>query len=460
MGYGRAGVKIAEALVRAGVDVYDIQDSPTEPVALSPGHVLERAGVRGRPEGTRAKHTNVVCWVATAGHSRGWWEGQHAGLLTMWEATKLPESFRDTLHEFDTVLVPSMQNVELFSQYNPNVRYVPLGIDPADWHYTPRPEIGNEFRFLIGGSGNRKGTDLAFDAFRAVFGGRYSDGEWTGKGPAPRLVMKQPKPEEGLHAPWVDLISGRITGDEERTLYEMAHCYVQPSRGEGFGLQPLQAIAQGLPTILTNAHGHAGYAHLGIPLSATEVEAGYFMFGNPAGMKWWEPDLEELCEAMHDVYENYEPHRVRAEISAGRAVQEWSWARSAEAFVAAFDGQLTVPGPGQHEWHTPTAKLFLVRVNRRWSAQIGDMFHVFDPGCDYYETADVKRILFESGLLDPSCLERMTPDGINIELGLTEVQLEAVPHYRAEHAYCPTCGQQVNTQRTLADTFEAEMAAR
>jgi hypothetical protein len=190
MGYGRAGVKLGEALQRAGVDVFDIQQTPNAAPPGSAAELLEGApNNQGIPTGTRAKDTNVICWVGVPGNVRGWWEGQHVALLTMWEADLLPEGFRDTLAEFKTVLVPSLQNMQLFANYHPNVRYVPLGIDPADWTYTPRRAPTTEFRFLIGGSGPRKGTDLAYRAFKTVFGGQYEGPRWTGKGPAPRLVM-------------------------------------------------------------------------------------------------------------------------------------------------------------------------------------------------------------------------------------------------------------------------------
>lgn len=446
MGYGRAGTMLADALTTAGVDVFDKQDCPPESELAA-------------SEGTRSKHTNAVCWVATPGHSRGWWTKQHTGIFTMWEATKLPESFSETLHEFDTLLVPSRQNVELFSRYNPNVRYVPLGVDPTSWFYTARQPVENEFRFLCSGSGERKGPDVAFKAFQTVFGGQYDGPRWTGKGPAPRLILKQPRANEGLYATWVDQITGRVSAEEERDIYAMAHCYVGPARGEGFGLMPLQAIAQGLPTILTNAHGHADYAHLGIPITPHLVPAGYFATGNPHGMEWWEPDFDEICEAMWAVYSNYNDYQVQAVFSAARVAREWTWGHSAQAFIDAFDGELSRPGPGQHEWMNPVAKLYYVRVTKDLPPyQINDKLVIFKAGVDYYQSADVKRILFESGLLDPVCLGEVTVDGINVELGLTLEQLEQVPHYRAEHAHCPTCGQELNTRPTLADQYEAEMA--
>jgi hypothetical protein len=234
-------------------------------------------------------------------------------------------------------------------------------------------------------------------------------------------------------------------------LYETAHCYLQPARGEGFGLQPLQAIAQGLPTILTDAHGHAGYAHLGIPISATKIEAGYFAVGNPPGMKWWEPDFEELCEAMHAVYTDYEKYQGDAVTGALQVARHWTWDNSAEYFVEALGDDLSRLPPLPTKWHQPTARRFRVRVNRRWAADIGALSFIFEPGRDYYETADVKRILFESGLLDPECLG-------DDDHGLTETQLAQIEDYSAAHAHCPTCGQRLGSQPSFADDLERAMS--
>ena len=208
-----------------------------------------------------------VAWISTPGHYRGHWQGQTTSLLSMWESNLLPEPFRESLDVFDTVVVPSEQNQELFSRYHPNVKYVPLGIDPAQWFPVPRPTLEDEhFTFFISGGGHRKGSELVIDAFRKVFDSRVPDG------PAPRLFVHSAKASEFPMDERIHLITGKLTDEEERALYAMAHVYVQPSRGEGFGLRPLQAMAQGCPTIATNAHGHAAYGdldHLPARLDAT-----------------------------------------------------------------------------------------------------------------------------------------------------------------------------------------------
>lgn len=444
MGYGRMGVDLAAALAGEGVKVWDDQGIPPDLPTSSEVQISEG---RDRAPGP----TNVVCWLSTPAHARWWFDGQYRSMFTMWEANVLPPAFRDTFHEFDLMIVPSEQNRELFSKYHPNVRLNPLGVDPARWHFTPRPEVGDTFRFLIGGSGKRKGTDLAFKAFRTIFKAMWdSTGRWTGSGPEPRLVMKNPR-GEGQYQGWhgVEMISGRLSDEEEETLYSTCHAYIQPSRGEGFGLQPLQAMAQGMPTILTDAHGHSSFAKYAThPIGWSLVPADYFIFGD-AG-EWWEPDFEELCESMWDLYHNYDPHRMMAEATAKHVIaSEFTWQRCAQRFIDAHEGQLALPYAGKGEYEFPDPQLYRVRVTHAHEADIAGAHHIWLPGKDYYEVADVKRLLFEANRLDPECIE-------GDDHGLAPQQVAKIGAYSAAKEWCPTCHQRLGTRETLADHYEAQ----
>ncbi len=447
IGYGRLGTMLHVELTKAGVDVYDrIEEHQTDEVPnLGPKFLIEQEGER------RFKRTNVVCWVSTPAHARGWWEGQKACIFTMFEATEIPESFRENIHAFDTVIVPSDQNVEVFSRYHPNVKKVPLGVDPEVWHYQERKAPTTEFRFLIGGSGPRKGTDIAHKAFMKLWG---KDGSW-GDGPVPRLVMKQPKPED-FYGKRVTIISGRLSPSEEVSLYADAHCYVQPSRGEGFGLQPLQAIAQGCPTILTDAHGHADFAEHGWPLTTTLVPAGPFIYGD-AG-QWWEPNLDECCDQMRWIYDNYDEATQIAKVESAKALERFTWRNTANDFLDALGrDRLWVPYDGPARWIEPEIRLYHLRVTKAWKCDVAGTSYHFLPGIDYWEPADIKRILFECSLLDPACLHATGADGAEFTHGLSEEQVTRLSKYQAEHAYCPTCTQRLGSGVTHADELFAEM---
>lgn len=429
LGYGRLGCELDTALRAKGVTVYDGVDSP-DPRDVAAQRVGERT--YGQAE--------TVCWVSTPSHARGWWKGQRPVLFSMFESMRLPESFRANLHNFDTVIVPSPQNVELFGRYHPNVKLATLGVDPEAWHYVPREMPGATFNFLIGGSGPRKGTDLAHKAFRRVF----PAGSW-GDGPIPTITFKSPR-NEPYYGDRVQVIGGKLPADEEVALYEQAHCYLQPSRGEGFGLQPLQAMAQGCPTILTDAHGHESFAHLGHGISATPAEAGYFLFGDAGD--WWEPSLDELCEQMRFVYDNYEACVLKAKAAAAVVASEFTWANCADHFLTALGGIDTLrPFVGTDEWIKPDEQLFTVRVNRPWRCDIAGTCFYLEPGMTYWQTADVKRVLFEAEVLDPACI---TEDS-----GLLPVQIDDLERYKAERSWCPTCDQRLGSGEHRSTQFMA-----
>lgn len=468
IGYGRLGSRLRAALQRAGVDLFDDLPDPSG------------ANAKFIKPGARSAVCGHVAWVSTPGHARGWWTGQTKSILSMWESNILPEPFRESLDQFDTIVVPSEQNLELFSRYHDRVRYVPLGIEPEDWHPIDRPKMDEPFfNFLISGGGKRKGSDLVIEAFRKVFQ------TWPDDMPIPRLYVHSAKSQEVPTDGRIELITGLVSPEEEKAMYAMAHAFVYPSRGEGFGLRPLQAIAQGCPTIATDAHGHRAFSHLmshALGWTMTETPPMSFHHG-PAG-SWWEPDFDELCQAMEDVYYHYDDYVNEARISGEIAVATLNWDQTARKYLDAIGREnLELPDVTPVEWVIPEIRRYLVRVNSARKFEVGGVQYLMEPSrwepCDaddegaqpiedayadlgeapmrlagathvhlvtrdYWEPADVKRVLFESGSLDLSCLPQNLL-GDEMELGLTRDQLDRIPGYTAAHAACPTCNQKLNS---------------
>lgn len=419
IGYGYQGIETHKALTKLGVDVYD--------------------GLPGSGDldidKKRAKICKDVLFLTVPTHVKGWWEGQRPHIFTMYETNDLPEGMRDQLHNFETILTPSQACVDMFSKYHDNVKYVPLGVDGERWHFQERNKGDVFFNFLIAGSGYRKGNDLAHKAFLKVFGGRKFSG-----GPIPRLLMKSPKSEQ-YEGENVEVFGGYMSPQDEVALYASAHCYLQPSRGEGWGMQPMQAMAQGLPTILSDAHGHVPFAEYGVPISCELSPAKYMsdFFGESGN--WWEPNFDELCEAMVAVYENYDEHIARATVNSELVRTTFTWEKSAEAIIEALNGtkRFTERLEDVREvWVSPNQKRFKVITIRDWRTDIGGVVSYFAKGKTYYELADVKRVMFESGVLDPAC--------ISAEDGLSEQQLNRIEEYKRQHSCCPTCGQEVSQE--------------
>lgn len=416
IGYGRLGVELAAGLQRRSVEVYDelAGDKRTMLQNVERYHNRKGQDADFAPRRAKPTPTNLALWVAHPMHATRWFEGQHAAIFTMWETQKLPETFIEGLHNFDTVLVPCEYNRDLFSEYHDNVHVVPLGVDPTVWKYTPRQD-SRFFNFLIAGSGRRKGTDLAYRAFQKVFGDWGPD--WKGGDREPTLRFKSPVGEDYV-GERISQTTGRVPAAEEVGIYEEAHCYLQPSRGEGFGLQPLQALAQGIPTILTDAHGQADYAALGYGISATSAKADYFIAG--ASGDWWEPDFDELCEAMWDVYSRYDRYLVSAERSARTIAASYTWDHMVDKVQAVLGEEFYKPYTGSGAEFVPSMKLFEVVTTVDRTCDIGGTIYRFVAGEPQRVSVDVKRTLFESGIVDPICL-------VSDDHGLLPEQMERVP---------------------------------
>jgi glycosyltransferase involved in cell wall biosynthesis len=415
IGYGNHGIQTHEALTNIGIDVYDgLPGSGDEDI-----------------EKKRAKVCKDVVYLTIPSHVPGWWDGQRKHLFTMWETDTLPESLRDNLRSFDTIIVPSQECLKLYSQYHDNVKYVPLGVNADRWKFRARRKPDTTFTFLVAGSGKRKGSDLVFRAFQELF----PNGVPIGDGPIPRLIFKNPK-GESYNYPGVEVLDGFMSAEEEVELYASANCYVQPSRGEGWGMQPLQAMAQGCPTILTDAHGHAPFAKYGLPISATKARADYMdLFGESGD--WWEPNYDELKALMLDVYSNYEAHEFHAASSSIMIEGEFTWEKSAAAIVDAIGGadklrERFTPAEISEKWVVPERQLFRVVARKNHRADIGGTVRMLEKGKEYWLPADTKRVLFETSVLDPSCL--------GTDEGLAPSQIDRIGEYTANATRCPTCG--------------------
>lgn len=111
-----------------------------------------------------------------------------------------------------------------------------------------------------------------------------------------------------------------VEDDDLPALYAGASCYVQPSLFEGFGLPVVEAMASGIPVLVSNA-------------SCLPEIAG-------DGADVFDPhDAHALCTALRDVLSS--PERSRA--MAARAVRRgghFSWHRAAEATATILLSQL------------------------------------------------------------------------------------------------------------------------
>jgi len=365
-GYGRMSAEIVAAIKRAGVEVVDHPDSSVENVLfMTPPH---------RPD--------------------GWYKGQKSTILTMWETTELAFEHNAGVPNYDTVIVPSKANHDLFSKVNPNTHFVPLGCDYEQWAPVKR-EYGDPFTVITSGQGGRrKGIDISIRVFK-----RFREIIKVKGFPAPRLLIKSVVSLENPD-PGILVFDSPMSVDEELSFYASGHVYLGLSRGEGWGMIPHQTIAQGMPTILSNAHGHASFARFGLGVDCGWMEAENGVWGRNGN--WWAPDEEQALAHLLDVFENYSQHAEAAMINAGAIRSVFTWDRTAEEILKLMTSS---PDFTAGEWYECPQRYLNLRVDKPIDANIGGAQHNFFPGRDYDVTADVKRVMYDAGYVDESCLD-------------------------------------------------------
>jgi glycosyltransferase involved in cell wall biosynthesis len=303
----------------------------------------------------------------------------------MWETNWLPPEFSDYLQNFNKIIVPSLHNWELFSQFHDEVHMIPLGVDRTIWHPEDRP-ANNKFKILCGGSEwYRKGLDVVLEVFNKL---QLPDTELHIKIVPPHLFAPKDLefPNVIVHREW-------LTVEQERDLVRSADCFISVSRGEGFGLMPLQAISAGVPTIISDAHGHREFSNLAthrIPTTSVPTAKGVWQnMGD-----WDEPDPEALAEAIKDIYLNRDKYRKQAYLKAPQT-EAFNWNTSADQLL-----QIVKPSPKliTPDWK-PLEPTCEIQVSRRVQATIGSHYVSMVPGETYTVVLNVRNVLKESGVL-------------------------------------------------------------
>jgi glycosyltransferase involved in cell wall biosynthesis/Flp pilus assembly protein TadD len=179
----------------------------------------------------------------------------------------------------------------------------PLGAG-ADASGRARQSPEKPFTFLhVSSCLPRKGVDLLIEAFVRAF--KSSD-------PVRLIIKSTPNQHNDVasmltklalaepSAPLIELIEAVYGEEEMKALYAQADAVVLPSRGEGFTLPAVEAMAAGAPVIITGFGGHMDFVDrenarlLDYEFAYSKAHVG------ARGSVWAEPKLSDLVAALEE----------------------------------------------------------------------------------------------------------------------------------------------------------------
>ncbi|HEX2273111.1 MAG TPA: glycosyltransferase [Acidimicrobiales bacterium] len=334
LGYAVQSRKLMAAMHFAGLRVayrnaYGGTDRPTRDLLVD--DLLQR-----RP----TKHSDQIAFCQADAFGRV--TGRHKVGWTMLEVTGLPPAWVDGCNRMDEVWVPASFNVETFRRSGVTVpiHVMPLGVDVDYYHpriagYRP----SRRFTFLsVFEWGERKAPEVLLRAFAEEF--KQSEDVLLvlsvfNRDPLVDVEAEVAKVDLPPCPPIAVLVNPQFADYQMGALYRSADCFVLPSRGEGWGMTVLEAMACGLPVIATGWGGPADFLHEAVsyPLDWSLVPARarcpYY-----AGFEWAEPDHDHLRFLMRQVYDDPAAAALKGQAAAQEVAARYSWEEAARRVKA------------------------------------------------------------------------------------------------------------------------------
>lgn len=257
-------------------------------------------------------------------------------LFTMFEGS-IPEEYLIPVKRADYIITPTTWVKDLFDSHlkgSREVFVVPCGVSHR-FNYKKRKLPNNKpFRFLwIGAPNPRKGWEEIIAVWHSY---GFEDN------PDVELYLKTTGVHQNLPRKMKNVILNpdKLSEKELIKLYHSAHCFLFPSRGEGFGFTLAEAMATGCPCIASNYSGHTDFfdEEVGFPInrmidSTAKIDRrGIFNSNVPQKVleiKIKMPDVNELAEKMVYVFCNYKEALTKGRKAHLRIKNKWTWERAA-----------------------------------------------------------------------------------------------------------------------------------
>jgi glycosyltransferase involved in cell wall biosynthesis len=323
-GWGRAAWKLAEAVERQGQRVaFDTSIGADETYGSVPQFILDRRARAGR---------YALCVQCSSPKVE-----PPAGVptvnFTMWESTGCHPAWVEVINRCSALVVPSAFNVATFTAAGVRcpVHVCPLGIDPTIHNLQARHPAREKFTVGMAGrwhlGGTRKGHVEGMRAFRAAFEGRDDVALEV------KCWPDDPAPDFGDSR--IKIVRQPMTDAELAAWYGSLDLYLDPSMGEGWGMQTHEAMACGATVATTLWSGRTEYCHFRnvIPLEY-DLAPGPEPYASLGVMA--RPRMDSMVRALRGAAERRDGLRSFGE-QAAREVSRLTWDNAAARLLAILE---------------------------------------------------------------------------------------------------------------------------
>jgi len=248
---------------------------------------------------------------------------------TMVENTRIGEKWKNWCNDMSMIMVPSNYLIDVFKESGVKKPIISVrqGMDSSKFPYIMRRPQRKFVFGTIGYQDDRKNWKDLVTAFCSEFNKNEPVELWI-KNTNGYWNITHFSDER------IKIINTMYTFEEIQKLYAYFDCFVFPSHAEGSGLPPREAMATGLPVILTNWSGLTEIADKSISYPLTPIAIDY---PDVRGIE--QPgfqariDVSELMYWMRYVYEHYDEATEKGKRASEFVHKEYNWNRCAEVMV-------------------------------------------------------------------------------------------------------------------------------
>ena len=233
---------------------------------------------------------------------------------SMFESSRIPESWVEILNnQFDAVAVPDSFLVDVYQNSGVEIPIfvLPLGLHLD--HFLEQPlKFSRNTPFCFVNTSvmvSRKNHIGLVRAFHQAFGDnpdvqlrmnyRYHAGS---------ALQEVTDLIDSLNVHNMVMTGNKVSDAEYLNLLLKGDVFVTLSKGEGFSIQPREAMALGYPVIISNNTAHTTIVNAGLAcgISCPTTESAHITMLRCVSGDEYVADIDEAAQALRAIYENYD----------------------------------------------------------------------------------------------------------------------------------------------------------